>query len=722
MGEDGPSRGESLTSAEERFLAALRDHEKCDFSNGAEISFADMATWQDDRVLRSTVIDFALRRLAADVSKENRPRLEVRGAVIQGPLYEYFGAELVGFSFEACVFNDYLSFSKCNFDGNATFTGCHFRDRVDFNNCKFPAYFKLADSNFDEQLSFRDCEFYEPTMFENIGTKSVDFSSTLFRKTSWLTRLKCSGDAHFYGTRFGENAYFEDWTISGDISLFQSEVIDSLNFKSCTFAAGVRVSSGKCGSAFFSACNFLGEVSFSGTKFLEEAFFARCIFYDAVNFNEVSFGGKLTLWCATFMETIKFYRSSFQEVSFENAIANNWDFSNATFNLGDVGPIVGLKINLKKVVLATRGRFVAAASTIEAPWLTVQHGAHMVIRADSVTLNDSEFSKRSIISSYGPEDLNKLRDLPISDDDSSEEVGRERVDAELKAHQFRAEVFRAINSLSLRCSITSLERANVAELALSEIDLNDCRFAGAHGLDKIRIGSNCSFLWAPSWLNWNRFTPSRMYTRRRLLCEEVNWRRAPEAAYSHSPLDVSTIYRDLRKSLEDAKNEPAAADFYYGEMEMRRLSRRKFSASTGKIERGTPFIERVLLTAYWALSGYGLRASRALLALVFLVLIAANMLTHEQYATLSSPQPQIESVDLSSGVVHMTSPPRDIEPSFPIALEYAARQSLSLLQTRSAIPELVTHGLGTWLDFLLRFAGPALLALAILAVRGRTKR
>ncbi|WP_308407820.1 hypothetical protein [Streptomyces somaliensis] len=33
---------------------------------------------------------------------------------------------------------------------------------------------------------------------------------------------------------------------------------------------------------------------------------------------------------------------------------------------------------------------------------------------------------------------------------------------------------------------------------------------------------------------------------------------------------MAALYRQLRKSLEDGKNEPDAADFYYGECEMRR--------------------------------------------------------------------------------------------------------------------------------------------------------
>jgi hypothetical protein len=32
---------------------------------------------------------------------------------------------------------------------------------------------------------------------------------------------------------------------------------------------------------------------------------------------------------------------------------------------------------------------------------------------------------------------------------------------------------------------------------------------------------------------------------------------------------IQAVYRDLRKGREDAKDEPGAADFYYGEMEKR---------------------------------------------------------------------------------------------------------------------------------------------------------
>jgi hypothetical protein len=60
------------------------------------------------------------------------------------------------------------------------------------------------------------------------------------------------------------------------------------------------------------------------------------------------------------------------------------------------------------------------------------------------------------------------------------------------------------------------------------------------------------------------------------------------------PERLAALYRQLRKAQEDAKNEPGAADFYYGEMEMRRHAT---TAHPG---------ERVLLFLYWLTSGYGL--------------------------------------------------------------------------------------------------------------------
>nr|WP_325100274.1 hypothetical protein [Streptomyces broussonetiae] len=95
-------------------------------------------------------------------------------------------------------------------------------------------------------------------------------------------------------------------------------------------------------------------------------------------------------------------------------------------------------------------------------------------------------------------------------------------------------------------------------------------------------------------------------------------------ARTPDPEDVAALYRQLRKAFEDGKNEPGAADFYYGECEMRRHDL-----------TGTPPGERRLLWGYWLLSGYGLRASRAFgwliaaMSLTVLLLMGLGLPTHD---------------------------------------------------------------------------------------------
>jgi hypothetical protein len=146
--------------------------------------------------------------------------------------------------------------------------------------------------------------------------------------------------------------------------------------------------------------------------------------------------------------------------------------------------------------------------------------------------------------------------------------------------------------LAPQCHVTSLKRANIGELVLSDVVLDDCAFGGAHDLDKLRIGVRCSFQSTPRRLGW------RLFGRRHIVADELQWRQAhaggAKTEYADFPPapEIAAIYRDLRKVLEEAKNEPGAADFYYGEMaadfyygemEMRRLASRK---PTGFAARG----------------------------------------------------------------------------------------------------------------------------------------
>jgi hypothetical protein len=142
---------------------------------------------------------------------------------------------------------------------------------------------------------------------------------------------------------------------------------------------------------------------------------------------------------------------------------------------------------------------------------------------------------------------------------------------------------------------------------------------------------------------------------------------------------VAAVYRDLRRSLESKSDMPGAADFYYGEMEMRR-----WGAQRGLFERG-------LVWGYWLLSGYGLRAHRALFWWLMLVAIAAYFMTSGGFAF--------------------------DEPSLERALVFSVRASLPGVSTVEKLTLL-----GQWIEIALRVFGPLMIVLFLLSVRSLVMR
>jgi hypothetical protein len=251
----------------------------------------------------------------------------------------------------------------------------------------------------------------------------------------------------------------------------------------------------------------------------------------------------------------------------------------------------------------------------------------------------------------------------------------------------------APDGITERPRLLSLQGANVAGLALGNVDLADCRFTGAHNLDKLRLEAGTTFRRSPVAAAWDHG---------QVIAEEVAWRAArarpgrwkppPWPGFNDqpevpSPGAVAVLYRALRKSREDAKDEPGAADFYYGEMEMRRHDRGEGHADGGW-SRG--LVSRDVLTAYWLVSGYGLRAWRSLAALVALMAVSA-------------------AVFRLWGFTHPAS--------YWKSLLFAFRSTISL--TDAQVNLTAWGGLS---QAVLRLTGPVLLALALLALRGRVKR
>ncbi|MEV0489976.1 pentapeptide repeat-containing protein, partial [Streptomyces atratus] len=272
--------------------------------------------------------------------------------------------------------------------------------------------------------------------------------------------------------------------------------------------------------------------------------------------------------------------------------------------------------------------------------------------------------------------------------------------------------------------LASLRGVDAAHLVLADVDLSGCLFTGTVHLDQLRLEGTCSFADVPPGLHWRRWRPVR-FTQRHTLAEEHHWRARQSAAVpgwntatpgaGHAgPAQLAPVYRALRKAFEDGKNEPGAADFYYGEMEMRRHDR-----------TGTSRSERGLLHGYWLLSGYGLRASRALGWLVAAMLVTILLLMGFGLPGHSPKQEATGTVPPGGGRITFEIDKED--PQNPIGyritgdrFEKALNVTLNSVVFRSSGQDLTTAG--TYIEMASRLMEPTLLALAALAVRGRIKR
>ena len=271
---------------------------------------------------------------------------------------------------------------------------------------------------------------------------------------------------------------------------------------------------------------------------------------------------------------------------------------------------------------------------------------------------------------------------------------------------------------SARPRVLSLRETDVAGLTISHVDLAACRFVGAFNLDRLRLEGGPALFSVARGGRWTTGRQSiveeQLYRRRLAFVQYVSWKpnrstvafgsrnanelfklqdvwfparcRVPRSLESFLKTmeppeaeEVVSAYRGLRKAREDIKDEPGAADFYYGEMEMRRLS--------PWTRRG----ERLLLWLYRIVSGYGVRASRALISLAVTVVAFALLLERwgfrERKSLLSS-------------------------------LLFSAQSTTSLLRP----PDLATTEIGDWINLTLRLLGPLFFGLFLVSLRARIKR
>lgn len=522
--------------------------------------------------------------------------------------------------------------------------------------------------------------------------------------TAQFASATFAGDTPFGKTIFEGNAEFQMATFKGDAEFREATFQGNARFREATFE----------GYARFWGATFKGEARFRRTTFMGYARFWDVTFEGYAGFGAATFKGDCEFWDATFESTAVFGTATFERDTRFGTAAFKGDawFAEAVFKgqatftaasfvrdavftgtvfetVGDFGPFVCAgQVRLSEAVFRQPVTLRFAARHVESRRTRWASTAELRLRHATVDFTHAVFEYPLTIAAEADPfvlpDGRPVAEHPLTD--ASDPAVR----------------------------IVSLRGVDAAHLVLADVDLSGCVFTGTVHLDQLRLEGNCSFGGVP---------PRR--SSRRTLAEERHWRaRRPRAARgwggtavgssSVGPAQLAPVYRALRKAFEDGKNEPGAADFYYGEMEMRRHDR----VGSSRAERG-------LLHGYWLLSGYGLRASRALGWLAVAMLTTVLLLMGAGLPQ-DSPQ-QVASGTVPAGGGRVTFEIDKADPRNPTAdrftterFEKALSVTLNSVVFRSSGQDLTTAG--TYTEMASRVAEPVLLGLAVLAVRNRVRR
>jgi hypothetical protein len=646
-----------------------------------------------------------LRLLLATTPHDDEGRPVVSGALLERATFEG-NAGFAGATFEGNA-----EFAGATFEGNASFAGTTFKGNASFVWATFDSNAGFDGATFDGNASFGGAIFKSRGGFKRATFRGeAGFDEARFRSSALFTDATFEGDALFSETNFSEQTSFERATFRSEAAFHESKFMSVTAFRDATFEGDTlfpkvnfkrhthftEVTVG--GQARFDEATFTGPADFSGTTFEGPTHFSEAKFAESASFEQVTFEQDADFQIVTFKVAVLFDRASFERAR----------------HLGPM--LVRESLGLDGALFRERIRIEVSAAALSCQRSRFLAGVQLRVRWAQVVLDDADLAAPSVLSGANA--------FPGLDEGDWQRV---------PGSPWPVDPYGTPQLLSVR-------GADVAGLTVGAVDLQACRFVDAHHLDQLRAEGS-TFPSTPRGWRW---------TKRRTIAEEHQWRASEnhQGWYGSEnqppgwlalkeltrgqggllvPGEIAPIYRDLRKGLEDKKDEPGAADFYYGEMEMRRHSKRQdvHLERTLRFRNGgfgvSAAAECAILSLYWLVSGYGLRAWRALTSLTAVVLVASVIFAFWGFA--APGQPAFRPVDVDSEGTLVYEPQQVDQPTgwdeLPTAIRYSAQATTALLRG----PDVrALTAVGEWTQIALRLIGPVLLGLAVLSVRGRVKR
>jgi uncharacterized protein YjbI with pentapeptide repeats len=621
-----------------------------------------------------------------------------RGASFQGET-KFDGVSFQrGAVFEEASFEDWAWFVEASFHGGARFKRATFQGDAVFDRASFHGGAGFSEATFQGDAVFDKVSFQGGAGF--IGARfqaRAGFTETSFQGWAWFDGASFQDWAGFREASFQGEARFIGAALASEAVFSRATFQDETRFDGATFQGGAVFDRTTFQAwAWFGRATFKGGAVFDRATFQHRAEFGGATVVAEARFSQATFEGEARFDQATFKSPARWDRTTFKhQVAYNGATFHNLaSFNGAVFEQArQLGPLlVAWRLELNDVVFHTWVQLEVAAASLHMGRTQFVGGAQIRVRWASVALDDASLAVPSLLAGVPP--FRGLDERPFAQRWARRPPERPAAEQQ-------------------RPRLLTLVRTDAAGLRIANVDLRACRFVEAHNLDKLRIEATPHLALPPS--GWHRVggvgLPVWRWTSRMTLAEEQQWRAtrwprptrsgrrhpqlrgwyppacrpAPELPDGSPrwPVQLAALYRELRKGREDAKDEPGAADFYYGECEMRRHN------------PGTPLAERFVLWLYWLTSGYGLRGLRALACLAVIVLALAGVLHVVGFRPLHPVSPR----------------------SYWSSLLYAAESTLSL-----GTGDVRLTGWGRALRIVLRLTGPVLLGLALLSVRNRVKR
>jgi len=564
-------------------------------------------------------------------------------------------------------------FDEARFEGPADFSEATFHGEAAFRRVVFNGKADFKGAQFGDIAGFR----------QSIFVATAQFSSVTFSKAARFGKVEFQGHAAFGACRFQSVARFESATFHDSATFTRVSFAHHATFDDTTFTRVTR----------FSDSEFSKNANFSRSKFLHRAVFARASFNERAEFAASEFSQPVDFSAVRY-----FSGASYAGVKFRGDAS----FAGSTFdNLTHLGPAVcSGTVNMSFAVISTPVTIELAAQSLRLRRTRFDSTATIRLRYCMVDLDGAVLS----------------RPVSISTNEARFEIS----EGEVLRESFAAEV-------DPRTLIGSLTGVDASHLVLTDVDLATCLFSGAFNLDKLRIEGRSVFPATPFGTHRGLGKIPFRWTRRNVIVEEYYWRSSlygqnrergwliSSAGISRltGPADLAATYRQLRKSFEDSRNEPGAADFYYGEME----ARRKDHDNSSQSERG-------LLFLYWMLSGYGLRASRAI-AWLF-VTLCVSVLAMMVWGLPGTAPRTVTTGTYHANVISLST----VTPKIPLPdsskrITWRRFEKSTYVVSNAAVFRSSDQKLSFWgnvIEFFCRFFGPLFLGLAVLAVRGRVKR